>query len=94
MAVKKKIPLRKCIATGDMKPKKEMIRIVRSKEGIVEVDPTGKKSGRGAYLSKSKEVIEIAQKKNILSRHLEAEIPAEVYEELVKIVDKVGPSHS
>ncbi|NWN95587.1 MAG: YlxR family protein, partial [Bacillus sp. (in: Bacteria)] len=48
MATRKKIPMRKCVATGEMKPKKEMVRIVRSKEGEVSIDPTGKKSGRGA----------------------------------------------
>ncbi|HWO77996.1 MAG TPA: YlxR family protein [Bacillus sp. (in: firmicutes)] len=88
MAVKKKIPLRKCVATGEMKPKKEMIRVVRSKEGLVEVDPTGKKSGRGAYLSKTKEAVETAKKKNILAHHLEATVPDEVYDELLKFVEK------
>ena len=53
----KKIPLRKCAATGEMFPKKEMIRIVRSKEGEVSVDLTGKKSGRGTYVSKSEEAV-------------------------------------
>ena len=66
MAVKKKIPLRKCVATGEMFPKKEMIRIVRSKEGEVSVDLTGKKSGRGAYVSKSEEAVEQAQERKIL----------------------------
>ena len=53
MANMKKIPLRKCAATGEMFPKKEMIRIVRTKEGEVSVDLTGKKSGRGTYVSKT-----------------------------------------
>lgn len=88
MAVNKKIPLRKCVATGEMKPKKEMIRVVRSKEGIVEVDPTGKKSGRGAYLSKTKDAVELAKKKNVLSHHLEVNVPNEVYNELLNFVEK------
>ncbi|GAA0332118.1 YlxR family protein [Bacillus carboniphilus] len=88
MATNKKIPLRKCVATGEMKPKKEMIRVVRSKEGNVEVDPTGKKSGRGAYLSKTKEAVELAKKKNVFSHHLEVQVPDEVYEELMKFVEK------
>ncbi|MET3697944.1 hypothetical protein SAMN05877753_107205 [Bacillus oleivorans] len=88
MAVQKKIPLRKCVATGEMKPKKEMIRVVRSKEGLVEVDPTGKKSGRGAYLSKTRIAVETAKKKNVLAHHLEANVPDEVYEELLKFVEK------
>ena len=51
----KKVPLRKCVATGEQLPKKELIRIVRNKEGEVSVDPTGKKNGRGAYLKRSLE---------------------------------------
>ncbi|OIU72189.1 RNase P modulator RnpM [Rossellomorea aquimaris] len=84
----KKIPLRKCIATGEMKPKKDMIRIVRSKEGEVSVDPTGKKSGRGAYLSKDKEVILQAKKKNTLANQLQAKIDDSVYDELISLVEK------
>ncbi len=60
--------MRKCIVTGDMKPKKELIRIVRSKEGEVSLDPTGKKSGRGAYLSKDKEIILASKKKKHISK--------------------------
>ena len=53
----KKVPLRKCVATGEQLPKKELIRIVRNKEGEVSVDLTGKKSGRGAYICKSVECL-------------------------------------
>ncbi len=84
----KKIPLRKCVATGEMKPKKEMIRIVRSKEGEVSIDPTGKKSGRGAYLSKDKDVILQAKKKNTLANQLQAKIDDSIYEELISLVEK------
>ncbi|WP_046175018.1 RNase P modulator RnpM [Domibacillus indicus] len=88
MPVPKKVPLRKCAATGEMKPKKEMIRIVRSKEGDVSVDPTGKKSGRGTYVSKTKEAVEAAKKKNVLARQLNAEIPPSVYDDLLDLVTK------
>lgn len=88
MARKKKIPMRKCVVTGEMKPKKEMIRVVRSKEGEVSVDPTGKKSGRGAYLTKDKDVILQAKKKKTLEKHLEVEIEDSIYEELLEIVEK------
>ncbi|OZI11609.1 RNA-binding protein [Bacillaceae bacterium SAS-127] len=88
MANPKKVPLRKCVATGEMKSKKEMVRIVRSKEGDVSVDLTGKKSGRGAYLSKDKEAIELAEKRGILSRHLSAEVPDVIFEELLSLVEK------
>lgn len=86
MSTKKKVPLRKCVVTGEMLPKKSMIRIVRSKEGEVSVDITGKKSGRGAYISKSEEAVDIARKKNILERQLEVKIPDEVFDELIKLI--------
>lgn len=86
MALQKKIPLRKCVATGEMHPKKEMIRVVRSKEGEVSVDMTGKKSGRGAYVSKSEEAIAAAKKKKVLDNQLEVKVPEEIYEELLRVV--------
>ena len=86
MSVNKKVPLRKCVATGEMLPKKSMVRVVRSKEGEVSVDVTGKKPGRGAYVSKSEQAVDIARKKNILERQLEAKIPDEVYEELLTLI--------
>jgi uncharacterized protein len=85
---RKKVPLRKCVATGEMRPKKELVRIVRSKEGEVSVDPTGKKSGRGAYLSKEKEAVLSAKKKNILANHLEVSIDDAIYEELLELIEK------
>ncbi|PAE26871.1 MULTISPECIES: YlxR family protein [Bacillaceae] len=85
---RKKVPLRKCVATGEMRPKKELVRIVRSKEGEVSVDPTGKKSGRGAYLSKEKEAVLLAKKKNILANHLEVSIDDAVYEDLLELIEK------
>lgn len=88
MNTRKKVPLRKCVATGEMKPKKELVRIVRSKEGDVSIDLTGKKSGRGAYLSKNKEAILLAKKKNTLSNHLEVSINDSLYEELLEIIEK------
>ncbi|ANU17451.1 RNA-binding protein [Planococcus maritimus] len=86
MAMQKKIPLRKCVATGEMLPKKDMIRVVRSKEGDMFVDLTGKKSGRGAYVSKSEDAIELARKKKVLDKQLEVKVPSEIYEELVHAV--------
>jgi predicted RNA-binding protein YlxR (DUF448 family) len=85
---RKKVPMRKCVATGEMKPKKELVRIVRSKEGEVSIDSTGKKSGRGAYLSKDKKAIELAKKKNILSNHLEVTIDSKLYDELIELIEK------
>jgi len=88
MATKKKIPMRKCVATGEMRPKKEMLRIVRSKEGDISIDPTGKKSGRGAYLSKDIEAIEIAKKKNVLANHLEVTVADSFYDEILEFIKK------
>lgn len=80
--------MRKCVATGEMKPKKELVRIVRTKEGDVSIDLTGKKSGRGAYLSKNKEAVILAKKKNTLSNHLEVSINDSIYEELLELIEK------
>jgi uncharacterized protein len=85
---RKKIPMRKCVATGEMRPKKELIRIVRSKEGEVSIDPTGKKSGRGAYLTKDKDTVLLAKKRNILSKQLEANIDESIYDELLDLIEK------
>ncbi|MFS8650505.1 MAG: YlxR family protein [Caldibacillus sp.] len=86
MPKKKKIPLRKCVVTGEMFPKKELLRIVRTKEGEVFFDPTGKKSGRGAYVSKSEEVIQKARQKKTLEHHLQVKIPDAVYDELLEYI--------
>lgn len=86
MSINRKVPLRKCVATGEMLPKKEMIRVVRSKEGEVSVDVTGKKPGRGAYVSKSEQAVDIARKKNVLGYQLDVKIPDEIYEELLTLI--------
>lgn len=87
MSKQKRVPMRKCLATNQPYPKLEMFRIVRTPEGEVKLDPTGKMNGRGAYISKTKEAIEIAKAKNVLGRHLETNIPNEIYEELL---EKIG----
>ena len=76
--------MRKCVVTNERFPKNELIRVVRTPENEIVVDPTGKKNGHGAYLKKDAEVIALAKKKKILNRILETEIPDEVYEELLK----------
>lgn len=84
----RKVPMRKCVATQEMKPKKELFRIVRTPEGEVVFDPTGKRSGRGTYLSKDREAIERAKKHNILAKHLNAEVNDGVYETLLELAVK------
>ena len=84
----KKIPLRKCVATNERLPKQELVRIVKNNEGKVFIDLTGKANGRGAYLKRSNEAIDIAIKKNSLSRALECTIEQEIYDELRKLVNE------
>jgi len=85
---KRKIPLRKCVVTKEMKPKGELIRVVRTKDGDIFVDPTGKKNGRGAYLSKELSVIEEAEHTKVLQEQFKSEIDASIYEQLREIVDQ------
>ena len=84
----KKIPLRTCVATLELLPKKELLRIVKTKEGQVFVDLTGKMNGRGAYLKKTLEALEIAKKKSALNRALETTISDEVYEKIAEIIQR------
>ncbi|MDO4198580.1 MAG: YlxR family protein [Erysipelotrichaceae bacterium] len=83
----KKIPMRRCLATNESFPKKELLRIVRTPEGNVTVDITGKANGKGAYISKSKEALEIARKKKVLDRALECEIPESIYDDIEKVIN-------
>ena len=79
--------MRKCLASGESVPKKDLLRIVRTTEGEVKVDTTGKLNGKGAYLKKSLEALEIAKKKNLLSRALEVNVDEEVYKEIEKVIN-------
>lgn len=83
----KKIPLRKCVATQEQLPKKELIRVVRTPEKEVIVDLSGKANGRGAYLKRSLEAIELAQKKKVLNRALNVEVDDKIFDELREIVN-------
>ena len=76
----KNIPLRKCIATGEQLPKSELLRIVKTPDNEVLVDLSGKQNGRGAYLKKSIEALEIAKTKGLLRRALGVDINDELYE--------------
>ena len=84
----RKIPLRTCVITHESLPKSELLRIVRTPEGYVEVDETGKLNGRGAYIKKDINVLEKAIKSNILEKRLECKIDDSVYEEIKKIIEK------
>ena len=78
----KKIPMRSCVVTLEKCEKKDLIRVVKNKDGEVFIDPTGKANGRGAYLKKDIDVIKKCQKNKILDRKLGILIPDSIYEEL------------
>lgn len=82
--IKKKIPLRKCTGCQEMKPKKELIRIVRCEDGVFKLDATGKMQGRGAYICPNEECLEKAHKSKGLERSFKEKVPQSVYEELKK----------
>ena len=82
----KKIPMRTCLVTHEKLPKQELIRVVRTPEGNVVEDETGRTNGRGAYLKKDIEVFKKAKKSNILEKQLETSIPDKIYEELINLV--------
>jgi predicted RNA-binding protein YlxR (DUF448 family) len=83
----RKIPLRMCTGCMEMKPKKELIRVVKSPEGEVSVDITGKKSGRGAYICKSIECFEKSVKTKRLSRNLDVTIDEKIYNKLKEEIE-------
>lgn len=81
----KKIPLRTCVVTKEVLPKKQLVRVCATKEGIVSIDLQGKAPGRGAYLKLAKEVILLAKKTKALDKKLEVSVPDEIFEELLKL---------
>ena len=84
----KKIPMRTCVITKEKYPKKELIRIVRTPDGTVEVDTNGRVNGHGAYLKLEREVILKAQKTKALNRYLETVVPDKIYEELLNMINE------
>jgi len=80
----KKIPQRKCVGCGEMKSKKELIRVVRSPEGDISLDLTGKKAGRGAYVCPDKECITKAYKGHRLEKALDKQVNDDVYKKLLE----------
>lgn len=82
----KKVPMRSCVVTREKLPKQELVRVVRTPEGNVIVDVTGKANGRGAYLKKDLSVFEKAYNSKVLNRILEVEVPDSVFDELKELV--------
>ena len=87
--VNKKIPMRTCVGCRNADEKRNLIRVVRTPEGEIKLDKTGKLSGRGAYICKKAECLIKAQKAKSLSRALEVAIPADVYEALRKELESI-----
>ncbi len=82
MAVVKRVPLRKCSGCGQMKPKTELVRVVKSPEGDISLDRTGKKAGRGAYVCTDPTCLAAARKARRLEKAFACRIPDAVYDEL------------
>jgi len=83
----RKIPMRKDIVTGEMFPKKELVRVVRDKEGHVNLDPTSKANGRGAYIGLNRDIAAEAKKQRIFDKAFEVKVPDAFYDELIAYVD-------
>ena len=80
----KKVPMRQCVGCGEMKSKKEMMRVLKTAEGEIVLDVTGKKNGRGAYLCESVECLKKARKNRGIERSFKMSIPSDVYDNLEK----------
>lgn len=90
MSTNRKVPLRQCTGCGEMKSKKEMLRVLKTAESQVILDATGRKNGRGAYLCFSMECLRKARKNKGLERSLKTNIPEDVYDSLEKELEKLG----
>lgn len=86
MSKQRKLPQRKCVVTNEMKPKNDMIRIVRNKEKQVFVDPTGKLNGRGAYITVDENIIKQAKEEKVLEKTFQVAIDEAIYNELLEFV--------
>ena len=84
----KKIPMRKCTGCGEQKPKKELVRVVKTPDGEILLDLTGKASGRGAYICNSAECLKKARKSKRIDRTFEMTIPDEIYEQMEEEISK------
>ena len=90
MSANRKVPMRQCTGCGEMKNKKEMLRVLNTAEGEVVLNATGRRNGRGAYLCFSKECLQKARKNRGLERSLKMGIPSEVYDNLEKELSELG----
>lgn len=86
----KKIPLRRCTGCGEMKPKRELVRVVKNQAGEISLDLTGKKAGRGAYVCRSAACLRQARKSRGLERAFSCRIPEEVYDQMERELETDG----
>ena len=84
----RKVPLRKCAGCGESKPKKELVRVVKSPEGVISLDFRGKAPGRGAYLCPNSECLKKAIRAKALERAFDTRIPQEILDELVRTMEE------
>ncbi len=84
----KRVPLRMCAGCGEMKPKKELVRVVKPPEGEISIDLTGKKAGRGAYVCPSPECLKKARKNRRIERSFQCKIPDEIYDAMEAELEK------
>lgn len=84
----KKIPMRRCTGCGEQKPKKELVRVVKTPDGEIHLDLTGKMSGRGAYICNNAECLKKARKSKRIDRTFEMTIPDEVYKQMEEEISK------
>lgn len=87
MAKTRKVPLRKSVVSGEVIDKRDLLRIVKTKEGEVFIDPTGKKNGRGAYIKLDNAEAAMAKKKQVFNRSFSMDVPEAFYDELIAYVD-------
>lgn len=90
MAQMKRVPLRKCTGCGEMKPKRELVRVVKSPEGEISLDTTGRKPGRGAYVCRNGDCLRAARKARRLEKAFSCQIPAEVYDRMEEELQEDG----
>jgi predicted RNA-binding protein YlxR (DUF448 family) len=83
----RKIPMRKDIVTGEMFPKKELVRVVRTPEGVVQLDPTNRANGRGAYIALDVQIAQTAKKKRTFDKVFETKLTDSFYDDLIAYVD-------
>ena len=90
MGTVKKVPMRQCTGCGEMKNKKDMVRILRTTENEIVLDATGRKNGRGAYLCGKPECLKKARKSRAIERALSVEVPESVYDQLEQQMEQEG----